>query len=65
MKELRTNFKESEDKKENNFTWHFNIYECLNKWLEKPPWLINIKFYDVIVIDMFHKYRIRSLKVFL
>ena len=29
---------------------HFSIYECL-KWLEKPLWLINIKFYGVIVTD--------------
>ena len=43
---------------------HFNIYECL-KWLENSLWLINIKFYDIIVTDMFHKYRIRSPKVFL
>ena len=34
------------------------------KWLEKLLWVINIKFYDVIVTDMFYKYRIRSLKVF-
>ena len=33
--------------------------------IRKAPWLINIKFYDVIVRDMFHKYRIRNLKVFL
>ena len=25
------------------------------KWFEKPLWVINIKFYDVIVTDMFHK----------
>ena len=47
-----------------DLTWmHFNIYEYL-KWLEKLIWLINIKFY-VIVTDIFHKYKIRSLKVFL
>ena len=34
------------------------------KWFEKPLWAINIKFYDVIVTDMLHKYRIRSLKEF-
>ena len=34
------------------------------KWFKKPLRVINIKFYDVIVIDMFHKYRIRSLKEF-
>ena len=33
---------------------HFSIYECL-KWLEKPLWLINIKFYDVIVTDIYEK----------
>ena len=41
---------ESEEKKENNFSrsrnfdFTCNIYGCL-KWLEKPPWLINIKLY--------------------
>ena len=57
MKELTTlngKFAESEVKKENKFSRspnfdftciHFNIYECL-KWLEKPVWLINIKFCD-------------------
>ena len=62
-------FKESEVKKENKFSRsrnfdftciHFNIYECL-KWLEKPLWLINTKFGDII--DMFNKYRGRSPKV--
>ena len=33
------------------------------KWFEKPLWVINVKFY-VIVTDMFHKYRIRSIKEF-
>ena len=42
----------------------FQYLWVLNKWLEKTPWLINIEFYDVIVTDMFHKYRIRGLKVF-
>ena len=76
MKELTTiitYFTESEEKKENNFSLspnfdfkciHFNFYECL-KWFEKSLWVINIKFYDVTVTDMFHKYRIRSLKAFL
>ena len=40
------------------------MYECL-KCLEKPLWLANTKLYDVVFTDMFHKYRIRSLKVFL
>ena len=56
MKELTTlnnKFTESEVKKENKFDFtciHFNIYECLI-WLEKPLWLINIKFCDIT--DMF------------
>ena len=33
---------------------HFSIYECL-KWLEKPLSLINIKFYDVIVTDIYEE----------
>ena len=72
MKELTTlnnKFTESEVKKENKFSRsrnfdftciHFNIYECL-KWLEKPLWLINTKFCDII--DTFKKYRSRSPKV--
>ena len=32
--------------------------------VRKATFVINIKFYDVIVTDMFHKYRIRSLKEF-
>ena len=56
---LNSKFTESEVKKENKFSpspnfdftcIHFNIYECL-KWLEKPVWLINIKFCDST--DMF------------
>ena len=72
MKELTTlnsKFTESEVKKENKFSRspnfdftciHFNIYECL-KWLEKPVWLINIKFCDST--DMFKTHRSRSPKV--
>ena len=72
MKELTTlngKFTESEVKKENKFSrspnsdftcLHFNIYGCL-KWLEKPVWLINIKFCDGR--DMFNKHRSRSLKL--
>ena len=72
MKELTTlnsNFTESEVKKEKKFSRspnfdftciHFNIYECL-KWLEKPVWLINIKFCDST--DMFNKHRSTSAKV--
>ena len=72
MKELTTlnsKFTESEVKKENKFSRspnfdftciHFNIYECL-KWLEKPVWLINIKFCDST--DMFNKHRSRNSKV--
>ena len=72
MKELTTlnsNFTESEVKKEKKFSRspnfdftciHFNIYECL-KWLEKPVWLINIKFCDST--DMFNKHRSTSPKV--
>ena len=45
-------------------TYHKRVYECL-RWLEKPLWLINVKFHNVIVTDMFHKYRIRSLQVYL
>ena len=72
MKELTTlnsKFTESEVKKENKFSRspnfdftciHFNIYECL-KWLEKPVWLINIKFCDST--DMLNKHRSRSPKV--
>ena len=68
MKELTTlnsKFTESEVKKENKFSRshnfdftciHFNIYECL-KWLEKPVWLINIKFCDST--DMLNKHRSR------
>ena len=33
---------------------HFSIYECL-KWLEKPLWLSNITFYDVIVTDIYEE----------
>ena len=63
MKQLTTvdnKFTESEVKKENKFSRsrnfdyiciHFNIYECL-KWMEKPLWLINIKFCDTA--DMFN-----------
>ena len=40
------------------------MYSFGFKWFEKPLWVINIKCYDVIVTDMFHKYRIRSLKEF-
>ena len=62
-------FRESDVKKENKFSRspnfdftciHFNIYECL-KWLEKPVWLINIKFCDST--DMFNKHRSMSPKV--
>ena len=72
MKELtkfNSKFTESEVNKENkcsrspNFDFtciHFNIYECL-KWLEKPVWLINIKFCDSA--GMFNKHRSRSSKV--
>ena len=72
MKELTTlnsKFTESEVKNENKFSRspnfdftciHCNIYECL-KWLEKPVWLINIKFCDSA--GMFNKHRSRSLKV--
>ena len=72
MKELITlnsKFTESEAKKDNKFSRspgldftciHFNIYECL-KWLEKPVWLINIKFCDNT--DMFNKHRSSSPKV--
>ena len=72
MKELTTlnsKFTESKVKKENKFSRspnfdftciHFNIYECL-KWLEKPVWLINIKFCDST--DIFNKHRSRSPKV--
>ena len=42
-----------------------SVMKELTKWLEKSLWVINIKFYDVIVTDMFHRYRIRSPKVFL
>ena len=34
------------------------------KWFERPLWVINIKFYDVIATDMFDKYRIRNFKEF-
>ena len=63
---LKSKFTESEVKKEKKFSRspnfdftciHFNIYECL-KWLEKPVWLINIKFCDST--DIFNKHRIRS-----
>ena len=66
---LNSKFTESEVKKENKFSpspnfdftcIHFNIYECL-KWLEKPVWLINIKFCDSR--DMFNKHRSTSPKV--
>ena len=72
MKELtslNSKFTESEVKKENKFSpspnfdftcIHFNIYERL-KWLEKPVWLINVKFCDST--DMFNKHRSRSPKV--
>ena len=30
------------------------------KWFKKPLWVINIKFYNAIVTDMFYKYRIVS-----
>ena len=72
MKEVTTlnsKITESEVKKWNKFSRspnfdftciHFNIYECL-KWMEKPLWLINTKFWDST--DMFNKYRIRSPKV--
>ena len=72
MKELTTlnsKFTESEVKKENKFSRspnfdftciHFNIYKFL-KWLEKPVWLINIRFCDST--DMFNKRRSRSPKV--
>ena len=72
MKELTTfnsKIRESEVQKENKFSCspnfdftciHFNIYECL-KWLEKPDWLINIKFCDST--NMFNKHRNRSPKV--
>ena len=72
MKELTTlksKFTESEVKKEKKFSRspnfdftfiHFNICECL-KWLEKPVWLINIKFCDST--DMFNKHRSRSPKL--
>ena len=64
---LLTNFTESEEKKEKNFSSsrnfnftciHFNIYECLKR-LEKPFWLLNIKFHDITDI-----YRRISPKVF-
>ena len=76
MKELTTfnnKFYRIKREKKNNFSHsrnfdftciHFNFYEFL-KWLEKPLWVINIKIYDVVVTDVFHKYRIRSLNVFL
>ena len=72
MKELTTlnsKFTESEVKKEKKFSRspnfdficiHFNIYECL-KCLEKPIWLINIKFCDNT--DTFNKHRSASPKV--
>ena len=72
MKELtilNSKSAESEVKKEKifsrspNFDFtciHFNIFECL-KWLEKPVWLINIKFCDST--DMFKKHGSRSPKV--
>ena len=67
---LNNKFTESEEIKDNYFSSslnfdfaciHFNIYECL-KWLQKPLWLIFIKFCDIA--DMFHKYNSRSPKVF-
>ena len=66
---LNSKFTESKAKKENKFSRspyfdftciHFNIYECL-KWLEKPIWLINIKFCDST--DIFNKHRSRSPKL--
>ena len=66
---LNSKFTESEVKKENKFLRspnfdftciQFNIYECL-KWLEKPVWLINVKFCDRA--SMFNKHRSRSPKV--
>ena len=72
MKELtilNSKFAQSEVKKDNKFSRspnfdftciHFNIYECL-KWLEKPVWLINIKFCDST--HMFNKHRGRSPKM--
>ena len=57
MKELTiliTNFTESEEKKENNFSHSrkFHMYTFGFKWFKKPLWLINVKFYDVIVTDI-------------
>ena len=55
-------------KEDNNFSrsrsfwfhmYTFQYYECL-KWLEKQLLLINTNFYNVVVTDIFHKYRIRS-----
>ena len=46
------NFTEWEDKEENNFIWHFNIFWVM---VGKTTYAINI------VTDMFHKYRIRNL----
>ena len=64
MKELtslNSKFTESEVKKENKFLPSLNFdFEGL-KWLEKPVWLINIKFCDST--DMFNKHRSRSPKV--
>ena len=71
MKELTTlnnKFRESEEKKENNFSRSSNFdFACIHfiiylKWLEKPLSLINVKFCDIA--DMFNKYRSRSPKVF-
>ena len=56
--------KENKFSRSRNFDYmciHFNINECL-KWLEKPLWLIHIKFCDIA--DLFNKYRSRSPKVF-
>ena len=72
MKELITlnsKFTDSKVKKKNKFSCspnfdftsiHFNIYECL-KWLEKPVWLIKIKFCDRT--DIFNKHKSRSPKL--
>ena len=35
------------------FQFHMDTFSF--KWFEKPLWVINIKFYDAIVTDMFHK----------
>ena len=39
------------------------MYTLGFKRFEKPLWVTNVKFYDTVT-DMFHKYRIRSIKEF-